>query len=612
MKRFLKTLIFLLLSSSSQFSFAQDTIKYTGNTLANVDYHHGLLSPAIGVHNIQVFRANREHPEWAKGNNWTYNHQPLLAYWNNQFYLQYLSNPVGEHIAPGRTLLLTSKDGYNWSNPEVVFPPYKIPDGYQKEGNPNVAKDLYAVMHQRMGFYTTSNSKLLTLGYYGIAMDLKDDPNDGKGIGRVVREIKIDGTYGPIYFIRYNKNWDQKKSGYPFYTSSKDKGFIKACDELLSKPLIMQQWVEEADRDDSLIPLKKEVKAFSFYHLPSGKAIGLWKHALTTESVDEGKTWLYSPMRAPGFINSNAKIWGQKTADGKFATVYNPSEFRWPLAVSTSTDGLNYTNLLLVNGEISMMRYGGNYKSYGPQYVTGIVEGNGLSPDKNMWVTYSMNKEDIWVAKVPVPVKSIEEKAVDEDFNKMLDGTELNQWNLFSPLWAKTQIEIVKNQKVLALHDQDLFDYAKAERVIKAAKKLTVEFTITPNQNKNGELQIELQDTKGQPALRLVFDKDGALKAKVGYRNSGIMNYEAGKTYQIALELDCSTRIYKIKVNGIDKGAKVYFAPIDAFTRVMFRTGGVRKFPDAETPTDQDFDLKNAGDKDEEAIFYIHSLKTAY
>jgi hypothetical protein len=201
---------------------------------------------------------------------------------------------------------------------------------------------------------------------------------------------------------------------------------------------------------------------------------------------------------------------------------------------------------------------------------------------------------------------------VSEDFNKMPDGTELNKWNLFSPLWAKTQIETFQNQKVLALHDQDLFDYAKAERVIKAAKKLTVEFTVTPNQNKNGELQIELQDAKGQSALRLVFDKDGALKAKVGYRYSGIMNYEAGKSYQIALELDCTTRIYKIKVNGQDKGAKVYFAPIDAFTRVMFRTGEVSRFPDAETPTDQDFDLKNAGDKDQEAIFYIHSLKTTY
>jgi hypothetical protein len=612
MKIFLKTILFLLLGLFSQISFAQDTIKYIGNTLSNVDYHHGQLSPAIGVHNIQVFRANREHPEWAKGNNWTYNHQPLLAYWNNLYFLQYLSNPVGEHIAPGRTLLMTSKDGYSWSNPEVIFPPYKITDGYQKEGNPNVAKDLYAVMHQRMGFYTAKSGRLLTLGYYGIAMDLKDDPNDGKGIGRVVREINKDGTYGAIYFIRNNKNWDQKKSTYPFYTSSKDKGFVKACEELLNTPLIMQQWVEEADRDDSLIPLKKEVKAFSFYHLPNGKVIGLWKHALTTESADEGKTWLYNPMRAPGFVNSNAKIWGQKTPDHKYATVYNPSEFRWPLAVSTSADGLNYTNLLLVNGEISAMRYGGNYKSYGPQYVTGIGEGNGLSPDKSMWVTYSMNKEDIWVAKVPVPIQSLEEAAVSEDFNKMPDGTELNKWNLFSPLWAKTQIETFQNQKVLALHDQDLFDYAKAERVIKAAKKLTVEFTVTPNQNKNGELQIELQDAKGQPALRLVFDKDGSLKAKVGYRYSGIMNYEAGKSYQIALELDCTTRIYKIKVNGQDKGAKVYFAPIDTFTRVMFRTGEVRKFPDAETPTDQDFDLKNASDQDQEAIFYIHSLKTTY
>ena len=45
---------------------AQQTIRYTGNTLVNVDYHHGQLSPVVGVHNIQVFRANREHPEMAE------------------------------------------------------------------------------------------------------------------------------------------------------------------------------------------------------------------------------------------------------------------------------------------------------------------------------------------------------------------------------------------------------------------------------------------------------------------------------------------------------------------------------------------------------------------
>jgi hypothetical protein len=147
---------------------------------------------------------------------------------------------------------------------------------------------------------------------------------------------------------------------------------IAACDEILANPLYMMQMVEEADRNDPLIPLKKQYKAFSYYHLPDGRVVGLWKHALTSISADGGKTWAEPVQRARGFVNSNAKIWGQSTSDGKFATVYNPSEYRWPLAVSTSKDGLEYTDLMLVHGEITAMRYGGQYKSYGPQYVRGI------------------------------------------------------------------------------------------------------------------------------------------------------------------------------------------------------------------------------------------------
>ncbi len=117
----------------------------------------------------------------------------MLAYWNNTFYLEYLSNPVGEHVPPGQTLLVTSKDGYQWSDPVIIFPPYKVPDGFKKKDREGVANNLYAVMHQRMGFYTAANKKLLALAYYGVAMDNKDDPNDGNGIGRVVREIKAGG-----------------------------------------------------------------------------------------------------------------------------------------------------------------------------------------------------------------------------------------------------------------------------------------------------------------------------------------------------------------------------------------------------------------------------------
>lgn len=579
---------------------AQDTVRYTGNTLSNVDYHHGQLSPAMGVHNIQVMRANRAD---TGANNWTYNHQPMLAYWNNTFYLEYLSDPVGEHIAPGRTLLLSSKDGYHWSNPVVIFPPYKIPDGTTKEGRKDSAKNTFAVMHQRMGFYTSKSKKLFALGYYGIVLGEKDDPNDGNGIGRVIREIRTDGSFGQVYFLRYNHAFSEKNTSYPFYKSSKDKELVKACEEILSTPLLMMQTVEEGDRTDPLIPLQKDFKAFNYYHLPNGNVVGLWKYALTSISKDEGRTWQYGPLRAPGFVNANAKIWGQKTSDGKYATVYNPSEFRWPLAVSVSDDGLNYKNLLLVNGEITSLRYGGAYKSYGPQYVRGIQEMDGKPADGNMWVGYSMNKEDMWVAKIPVPVKDKETSPVNDDFS---NAATINNWNLYSPVWCGT--EVLDNK--LQLKDSDLFDYAKAERLFPVSKNITVEFAVTPQQNTYGNLEIELVDAKGTACLRIMLDSTGAVLTKQGYRNKSLGKYKAGEILSFKIELNTATRFYTVSINNGKPNNNLCFAPVPSVERIIFRTGAVRRFPDADTPTDQPYDLPNADARDKEAVFQMHYLKT--
>ena len=92
---------------------AQDRIHYTGDKMSNPSMHDGGLSPVIGVHNIQILRANRQHPSDANGNGWTYNHQPMIAYWNGKFYVHYLSDPQSEHIPPSHTMLQTSTDGYN-------------------------------------------------------------------------------------------------------------------------------------------------------------------------------------------------------------------------------------------------------------------------------------------------------------------------------------------------------------------------------------------------------------------------------------------------------------------------------------------------------------------
>lgn len=586
---------------------AQDTVRYTGKTLVNADYHHGQLTPVVGVHSIQTLRANREHPELAENFGWTYNHAPMLAYWNNRFYVEYLSNNVGESIPPGQTLLQSSKDGYAWTKPDVIFPVYRIPDGTTKEGRTDVAKDLDAVMHQRMGFYVSTKNIFLVLGFYAISFDAKDDPNDGHGIGRAVREIQANGTYGPIYFIHYNPGYSEKNTRYPYYTKSKSKAFIEACNELLANKLMTQQWNEEADRKDPLITLQKQYKAFSYYHLPDGRVVGLWKNALTAISTDNGKSWPESAFRAPGFVNSNAKIWGQKTPDGHFATVYNPSEYRWPLAISTSKNGLYYTDLSLVNGEITPMRYGGNYKSYGPQYVRGIEEGNGKPDDGKVWVTYSMNKEDIWVSGIPVPVITTVNTHVNDDFSKMPADKALALWNIYSPLWAPVKVE----NGNLVLKDKDPFDYAKAERVFPASSKLSTSFSVTPKQDNFGLMEIELQDDKGMATVRLTFDSAGVLSAKAGARYKNFLKYKAGETYNIKLKLNTENRFYTITVNGKDVLTGLAFQPVANVSRIVFRTGDVRRFPDIDTPADQTYDLKNAGEAEKkEAVYLIKYLKT--
>jgi hypothetical protein len=356
--------------------------------------------------------------------------------------------------------------------------------------------------------------------------------------------------------------------------------------------------------------LQKQYKAFSYYHLPDNRVVGLWKHALTGISIDNGKSWS-TVARAPGFVNAAAKIWGQRTNDGRYATVYNPSEYRWPLALSVSKDGLEYTNLLLVNGEITPMRYGGNYKSYGPQYVRGIEEGNGVPTDGNLWVTYSMNKEDIWVSSIPIPVQDKAAQPVNDSFPALPAASALKDWNIYSPLWAPVSVAARKDgARWLTLEDKDPFDYAKAERLFPAASKLEVAFTVAAAQRDHGCLQIELQDGKGIPAIRLVFDADSVLKAKAGARDKHFMPYLPDTIYNIRLSINTTTRFYTINVNGKDVLTSLLFAPADKLERIMFRTGKQRHFPDADTPADQYYDLPKAGEQEPKtARYFIRSLK---
>jgi len=576
--------------------YNRDVVHYTGSTIARPERHDGGLKPLVGVHSIQTMRGERP---------WTYNHQPMLAWWNGKFHMHYLTDPRHEHEPPGKTMLQTSEDGYTWSTPVELFPEYPVPDGFTKSTLPGiVAKDLKAIMHQRVGFYVAPNGKLLAIGNYGVALTPKDDPNDGNGIGRVVREVRADGSLGPIHFVYYNHDFNERNTQYPYYKRSKDKAFVKAVDAMVADPMQRMQWVEEADRNDPLIPLRRPYKAFSGYTLPDGRKVALWKHAVTSLSNDGGATWREPCNRAPGFVNSNAKIWGQRLTDGSYATVYNPAEYRWPLGLSLSSDGLEYTTLSLVNGDVTPLRHGGNYKSYGPQYTRGIQEGNGTPPDSNLWVTYSNNKEDIWVSRITVPVR-LHATTHAAPFAPEATLPSLTDWNLHIPLLCPVTLADGR----LTLSDADPFDYAKVERVIPNTRELEVEFDLTIGQDDHGEIDIEFVDDGGNVASRIVADSTGTIRVKGGARYGTLLRkYTPGTTYHIKAVLSASLHRATYYLDGKKACERQYDTPVESISRLVFRTGPLFTQPDINTPADQDFDLPRADERDPEATFHLANV----
>ena len=563
---------------------------YIGNIHPNCDYHHGQIFPAKGVKCYQVVRANRDHNECSDNTDYTYKHAPDIAYFHNKFYVHYLCNPEDEHTGAGISVLATSSNGVDWVDFQISFPPYLMKECaitdykgifHQFDGT------TYAFMHQKMSFFKSSDGRMLLLGFYGWLPEKWMTNWDNYGIGRVVREIYTDGTLGDIYFIRVNKQagWRDEDLNYPSYQECKDANFVLACSELLSNKLYVQQWAEENGDIDELIQIKHPVtggtnQAFCWYHINELTIIGLWKHSIVSRSDDGGISWL-PVTKSPSLVMSGQKVWGCKTSDERYAMVYDPTletQHRYSLCVTTSDDGYAFDEMLLVHGEVPPMRYKGFWKDLGPQYMRGIAEGLEL-PDDNLWVTYSVNKEDIWIAQIPVPIIGIENSEIDENF---LEITTLDNWNLYCPKWARAERVKQGNEYFLHIEDREPYDYCKVERIFHSGIKKELSFTIVPNQNNDGALYIEICNDKAQIATRLIFKADGNLYART-VAEINVMKYESKVLYDITLLIDCEKFSYQIEVNneiicGTDGKAKEwpFMMAVNHISRFILRTGPLR------------------------------------
>lgn len=614
------TLWFFVLSSAALWADAggpDEPVRYIGeDKTSNSDYiegyHDGQMRPAIGVQNYQILRANRTHPEWSDGLGWTYNHAPMLAYANGQLYCQYLTTPFGEHIPPGVTMLTRSNDGRHWTKPQVLFPIYF-------DVNEDASIDL-KVMHQRMGFYVAPNGRFLTMAFYGTPY--------GDGVGRVVREIYADDSLGPIYFIRVNDNWTGQVH-YPLYTDSKDSGFVEACKSFLKDKIRRMQWWEEdylaKDRDDFYrvswggdIGRSKPAKAFCFYTRPDGAVIGFFKSRCVTMTRDGGQTW--SPLvQCNTLTYGGAKIWAQKLDNGQYALVYNPTDSmaRHPLSVAVSEDGVLFDHLVNVHSEVPVKRFWGREKRPGPQYVRGIIEGNGNPPGDDLWVVYSVNKEDIWISRVPIPVEWEEERPVRDDFSRMETGGVIERWNIYSPQWCP--VEVIdfpsRTEKSMRIKDADPYDYAKAVRVFQRAGQQTISFELYVESSEQN-LDIEILSARGDRLVQGRIEKDRSFLVTKGadsYTPAG--QIEAGRWHSFEIGLDTPKRQFSIRQDGKEIVQNAAYSIAEGEPeRIEFRTGEYRLTDDVQKYKSGDeskpgWDEPGADEPVAAAVYYLRDFQ---
>jgi hypothetical protein len=217
-----------------------------------------------------------------------------------------------------------------------------------------------------------------------------------------------------------------------------------------------------------------------------------------------------------------------------------------------------------------------------------------------------MNKEDMWVAHIPVPVQTEAHSHADGTEFRVGEISDLATWNIYSPVMAAISL----NDGWLTLSDSDPFDYARVERKIPATKELKVAFDLKAGQNNRGLMQIEFLDAHGTACSRIELTDEGIMRCKGGARYGGLGKYEANKTYHIEAILSVSKRMIEIYVDGKKAGQRMFFAPVESIERVMFRTGSERRFPDVDTPADWDGTLENAGATAPEASYAIANFRT--
>jgi hypothetical protein len=223
-----------------------------------------------------------------------------------------------------------------------------------------------------------------------------------------------------------------------------------------------------------------------------------------------------------------------------------------------------------------------------------------------------MNKEDIWVSRIPLPVRSSIKRDIHDDFEDLIPDGVISDWNIYAPLWAP--IAVIKeenNNACLQLSDKDPYDYARAIRIFEENRKVKMGLRVKAKKINNGVLEIDVTDQFGNRPVQLIFEKDGTIQIVDGNKKSVLQKYTENRWYQIELEIEATPYgNFSLTIDGNEVVKKAALAlAVRSVERLSFRTGSYRDIPNRKTPNEDPHPpLTGADFPVEEAIFLVDDV----
>lgn len=342
----------------------------------------------------------------------TFSHHGYLAYHKGVLFASWDSHARDENSSGQHGMFrFTADDGRTWSDPRRLFPPLaeNVPWSEANRSNPfQTSQGFHEVDGQ---LYAVTN----------VDRALKDKVYRFNEVSRVrvgllARAVHGDGTLGKIFWL--SETAPDPEPGFPSYPAG-GRSLVARINAHFKKPAHLPQLVfgprAHPDSDDE----HRMTEPTQPWRLKSGVWVRLYRdaggiHATNRSQIEEsksrrnyaafsfdgGKTWTL-PTRT-SFPDSCARSNAGRLPDGQVYVINNTLPIsprrggRSLLAISLARDGLTFDRSAVIRFVAPAKRHDGKAKSIGYQYPHSVVVG------EHLWVIYSVNKEDIEVARIPL------------------------------------------------------------------------------------------------------------------------------------------------------------------------------------------------------------------